>query len=567
MGRRRFARGPGGLLALAIVFGAGCGGSGWENYLEDHAVNAERRRPGDALEVLALVQAAAAEGRRIRAVGSGHSSSEVAQPSAGHDFVDVGDLDGEMPWSFYRTHPERYVRIGAGTTIEEINAHLATRTPPRALFNMGNYDQQTIAGAFSTGTHGSGFDHGPLTERIVAIELVTDEAHPVTGERVQRLLRLEPENGITDAASFATGHGSFGDAGDPVRVMMLEQGDEAFDAALINLGCFGIIVAVTVETRPPFWLQEEEELRIWDPDALPDLAALAEENREFLQLTIEPHAMPSDTQGGKVIYLETIRRALPSPGTEPADRPRNREDMGRMLARIFSSGMLENISLSNPDSALRAIEKTFRERAEAPDYASRSDVVLINSLAPEFDATSIDIWVPLDKAAAAIDRIIELARERGTDGDEPLWEEWWHTSPLGIRFVGQSRALIAPSYDGPRVSIEIPLLYDISEGPRARALHNQYRDRMMRELEEELTCDRYGGRPHWGQRNWMTDARAEAMYGERWERWKAQYRRFNPHDTFANAFTDRMGLSGDTPSPGCDDADTSGDEVEEGGDA
>lgn len=66
---------------------------------------------------------------------------------------------------------------------------------------------------------------------------------------------------------------------------------------------------------------------------------------------------------------------------------------------------------------------------------------------------------------------------------------------------------------------------------------------MMETLERELTAPAYGGRPHWGQRNWMDATRARAMYGDRWDCWVAQYRRFNRYGTFDNAFTDRMCLS------------------------
>lgn len=529
------------LIVLATLAWAGCGAPVWRNYLREHAVPAVRRTPADALEALALVREAAAQGERIRAVGSGHSSSEVAQPSAGHAYVDVGAIDRLLRWDFYRARPERYVRVGAGATIAEINTALARARPARALFNMGNYDAQTIAGAFSTGTHGSGLRHGLLSDRVVAIEIVTDERHRETGERVQRLLRIEPSSGVTDAEAFRARHA---DHRDPdVRVMELEQDDEVFDAALINLGCFGIIVAVTIETRPAFWLREEQSLEVWDPASPPDLVALAEAHQEFLQLTLVPHAMVGGPRDGQVIYRQTVREEEARGARLVTPRPDSREDDGRAIARAFGTGSLESFVLSNPPRALGQVLRTFTEQASAPPWASRSDIVSINSLAPEVDATSIDIQVPLDTAAAAIGRIVELARERGTVRPGPVWRTWWHTSPLGIRFVGRSRALIAPTYDGPRVSIEIPLLYDLGAPEDRRVVHDHYRERMLRSLEAELTCSALGGRPHWGQRNWMTHERAAAMYGERWERWKSQYRRFNAYGTFDNAFTDRMGLS------------------------
>ena len=116
-------RSPGIVVSAALLLGA-CGPSTWRNYLHDHEVEATRRDPVDAMAVLALVRDAAARGERIRAVGSGHSSAEVAQPSEGHEYVDVGAIDRTMRWDFYRQPSERYVRIGAGATIAEINRAL-----------------------------------------------------------------------------------------------------------------------------------------------------------------------------------------------------------------------------------------------------------------------------------------------------------------------------------------------------------------------------------------------------------------------------------------------------------
>lgn len=428
------------VVALFVLAASACGGARWQNYLGEHRVEGVRHRPGSALEVLALVRDAAARGGQIRAVGSGHSSSDVARPRPGQSWVSVDGIHRIGRWPFYR-RPEdarRYVRVGAGATIRAINRALADMNPPRALYNMGNYDAQTIAGAFSTGTHGSGLRHGPLTDRVVAIEMVTDEVG-ADGQRTQRLLRIEPSDGVSDAVHFERAHRRQPD--DALRAMHLEQNDAVFDAALLSLGCFGIITAVTLETREPFWLREHETLRVWNPSALPDLMRLARAEPEFLQLTLVPHRLLDDggSHVGDVLYLETARRETRAAG-RPRRRPPNREDLGRTLAKLFSTGPLENLGLSKPAAALRAIARTFEARAGAPGYRSQSDYVLVNSLAPEVDATSVEVWVPLDRAAAAIDRVVALAAARGTAAPGPVDEEWWHTSPIGVRFVGPSRA-------------------------------------------------------------------------------------------------------------------------------
>lgn len=521
----------------------------WQNYLNTHDTRGTRHRPRSALEVLALVRGAAAAGTKIRAVGSGHSSSEVARPVEGQAWVDLSKMDDVLEWPWYAdpSAASRYVRVEAGITIAELNERLDEMRPPRALYNMGNYDGQTLAGAFSTGTHGSGLNHGPIGDRVVAIEMVTDEKLP-SGARAQRLLRLEPEDGaVTDPAAFAAEHASFGGEDDPVRQMVLERDDEAFAAALINLGSLGIVTAVTVETRERFWLEERETHHTWDQvgDTVEDPATLAAQHPEFLQITLSPHAVEREEgEGAKVHCLVTSRAEIPVPDDE---EPTSRDPswMARWVAAIFSSGALENFGLWFPRTALKSFANNFARRAErsAEDpHRSVSWEVLVTSLGPEVDGTSCEIFVPLDRAKAALDRIVELAAEKETLDGHMDALEWFHTSPLGVRTVAQSEALLAPSFDGPKVAIEVQLLYDLSELPWERVKHDRYRDRMLETLVTELCAEPYGGRPHWGQRHWMTDARAQALYGDRWTRWKAQHARFDAYGTFANAFTARMGL-------------------------
>src|SRR6185503_3327720 len=79
-----------------------------------------------------------------------------------------------------------WVRVEAGITVKELNLHLERHH--LALTNMGGYDAQTIVGAATTGTHGSGLAFGPIASQIRSLELVT------TGGEV---LKVEPDPGIT----------------------------------------------------------------------------------------------------------------------------------------------------------------------------------------------------------------------------------------------------------------------------------------------------------------------------------------------------------------------------------
>ena len=84
----------------------------------------------------------------MRAVGSGHSftgaavtSGVMLRPDAMRGIVSVDEATG-------------LVEVEAGMPLHELNPLLAEHG--LALEIMGDIDRQTIAGAVSTGTHGSG---------------------------------------------------------------------------------------------------------------------------------------------------------------------------------------------------------------------------------------------------------------------------------------------------------------------------------------------------------------------------------------------------------------------------
>ncbi|MBD8062070.1 D-arabinono-1,4-lactone oxidase [Oceanitalea stevensii] len=185
----------------------------WRNWSGTVAVTpAEVLVPRDTAEVAAIVRRAAATGRRVTAVGAGHSFTPVAEAR------DV-QLRLDRLTGIVAVEPEGRVRVRAGTRLRELSALLATHG--LALENLGDIDVQTLAGALSTGTHGTGARFGGLATQVVGLELVRGDGEVV---------RL--------------GDG----AGPPV------------EAAVVGLGALGIVTEVTLRCVPAFTLHAVEDV-------------------------------------------------------------------------------------------------------------------------------------------------------------------------------------------------------------------------------------------------------------------------------------------------------------------
>ncbi|MFT5686748.1 MAG: FAD/FMN-containing dehydrogenase [Myxococcota bacterium] len=145
---------------------------------------------------------------RIRLVGGDHSWSDIAATDDVRITLDgmarVLGVDGER------------VTVEAGIRIADLN--VALHEQGLALANVGSIDEQSIAGAISTATHGSGRGHGVLSTQIVGLRLLTMD-------------------GV-------------------VRDLSAQRQPALFDAARVGLGCLGIITAVTIQCVPAFRLSE-----------------------------------------------------------------------------------------------------------------------------------------------------------------------------------------------------------------------------------------------------------------------------------------------------------------------
>lgn len=205
----------------------------WAGNVRATPCRVERPRSIDALRQ--IVAAATREGLPVRAAGSGHSFSPLCE--TGGVLVDLSAIAG-----IERIDPvSGDAVVLAGTKLHALGEPLLEAG--RALANQGDIDQQAIAGAVSTGTHGTGRRHGSFAAQARAVEFVTAE-----GDLVEV------------------------NASDPER----------FRAARLSLGLMGVISRVTMSTLPAYRLRERCRAASFDEG----LAAYLEEepvrrNAEF----------------------------------------------------------------------------------------------------------------------------------------------------------------------------------------------------------------------------------------------------------------------------------------------
>ncbi|MET9336342.1 D-arabinono-1,4-lactone oxidase [Nonomuraea sp. NPDC003804] len=205
------------------------------------ATPAEVRTPSSVQDVARAVQDAAASGRRVRMVGTGHSFTGVALTDG--IMLRPHKLTGIR--SVTRDNGSSSVCVLAGTPLSVLNEELAKRG--LALANMGDITAQTVAGAIQTGTHGTGRDTGGLADQVVKLEMVLADGSVATAV----------------------------------------PGDDLFDAARVGLGALGVLTAVTFRVEPSFLLHNRRRAMPLS-DILDGLDAMTADN-EHLDFFWLPH--------------------------------------------------------------------------------------------------------------------------------------------------------------------------------------------------------------------------------------------------------------------------------------
>jgi len=182
----------------------------WRNWARDQSCRpAQVARPQSVDELASAIVDARSRGWQVRAVGAGHSFSEIACTDGLHVRLDglarVLDVDSDSG----------LVRTQAGVSIGELSRRLDQHG--LAMENLGDIDSQSIAGAISTATHGTGARLRNIPAQVVELTL-----------------------GLADCSTL---------------VCSRDRDDELFRAARVGLGALGVVAEVTLQCVPAFTLR------------------------------------------------------------------------------------------------------------------------------------------------------------------------------------------------------------------------------------------------------------------------------------------------------------------------
>ena len=191
----------------------------WRNWSGLEAARPARvEEPADTAAIVAAVERARTERSTVKMVGTGHSFTAISAPE--HTMLSPARLGGILSVD----REAMTVTALAGTRLEVLNAQLEAMG--LSLHNMGDIAEQTLAGATSTGTHGTGGIAASLSAQVCGLELVTGTGEVVTA--------TEAEN------------------------------PELLELARVGLGALGVLTEITFRVEPLFVLEANETPMSWD---------------------------------------------------------------------------------------------------------------------------------------------------------------------------------------------------------------------------------------------------------------------------------------------------------------
>lgn len=330
----------------------------WRNWARNQACAPFAvESPSSEQELASIVKAAAANDRRVKVVGAGHS------------FTGIACTDGHLvELSRYRRvigHDPAAgtVTVQAGITLSKLCDELDARG--LALENMGDIAYQSIAGATATATHGTGTRFGNLSSRIVGLRLIT------------------ADGSIIDCSS--------------------SERPDVFECARVGIGALGVLSTVTLQAVPAFRLHAVEQPVPID-EVLGDFDGFM-----------------SQTDHVEFYWVPHTRWALTKCNTRTADEPAPRRRMKEFVDDIVLTngafGLLCRLGRRWP-RAIPRLAKIIPSASSRVEYTDRSDKVFTSPRLVHF--YEMEYAIPAGAVVEALNRVRGLVDRLGVPISFPV---------------------------------------------------------------------------------------------------------------------------------------------------
>ena len=265
----------------------------WKNWAKNVSCKPKNIfSPNTEDEIITIVEQCREQHQNIRLVGAGHSFTELVKTD--DVILSLKNYHGALTDSLDSNSHE--LTILAGTTLKELGQLLYAQG--LAMENLGDIDKQSIAGAISTGTHGTGLALQSIANQVTELELITGSS---------KVLKISEK---TDR--------------------------DTFKAAQVSLGALGIISKVRLRLIPAYNLEVEKKKDKLNT-CLEDITAHRTKNRHF-----EFFWFP---------YTNTIQRKIMNFSVNKVQN--------KPVRRYFNDVLLENVGLGMLAYPCRVIPATF----------------------------------------------------------------------------------------------------------------------------------------------------------------------------------------------------------------
>lgn len=380
--------------------------------------------------VCSILADAAAHGITVRSVGGAWSLSDVAVCS--DVMLDTKKLNLRFPVDASSIDPtsnhdaNRIFYMQCGCSVGEVYRYLEGKS--YTLPTIGASNGQTIAGAVSTGTHGSAFSYGAIQECVVGIHLIVGPDPSTDCLIIER-------------------------ASDPVLAPNIPQrlgarmvlDDNLFNAALVSFGSMGFIMGYVINAEPLYHLESwrrvvpynglvKAMMTTLDVDLVPLIVpnlTVYPENIWHVEVVLNPH----DPANAYLTVMERWSTHRTLSLREPAANVTPGDDLLSVIGHLTSS--LPSLAGAATSTLLKA---TYGNRG--PVVAT--PYVTFNAASVRGTAMSAEIGVPFDRSVDAVD-ILTACKEINH-----------YAGIIACRFVKASPALLAFTHFPVTCTIELP---------------------------------------------------------------------------------------------------------------